>query len=889
MFRLRALFSRVRALIFRRRIEDAMDEELRAHLEMLADDFVRAGVSPDEARRRARLRLGGIDQTKEATRDARGFPFVDQLLQDLRYGWRTLRRSPSYSVAALLTLGIGIGATTAIFSVADAVALRPLPYQRSDRLFGIYSRPANGGRISTGVSSQDFLEWRDHHQVFTEIGLVGGGAFTLIEGEPEELRGCKLTGDVFTALGARPVLGRIFGREHEVEGNHRVAVLSYGFWQRRFAGDPHIVGRKLLLDDGSYEVVGVMPADFKYPPAGRAFDLWVPFTFDADDRAGRNASPVWGIVARLKDAVTPAQATANLDTLSARLPRPAPVWGSRWRPFLVPLQDVEVVGDTRGWMLLLLGAAAFVLLVACANVAHLALARGSGRTRELAIRSALGGGRLRLARQLVTESLLLSGLATGVGVLLAWGTVRLFGASVPTSLRRISDIALNARVLDFAVLAGILTAVVCGVVPAVKGAKIDVVDGLKEGAPTTSAGRHGRRIREALTFTEVAVSFVLLAGAALFILSFARLVSVNPGFDVDNVINLQIEVPRELNRASRGVAAQNELLERIRHIPGVAGAGVIRGGWMFGGGRTMFPAHKPGEPRPTIAHAQLRAGEQGRTSDEVWVTPGLFRALGVPVLRGRDIGEQDGLGTSPVIVVNQTAARYYWPGGNPVGEHLVLEGDRAHEVVGVVGDIAHLGSDARPRRELYIPLAQSKSGTSGSIVVRTTRPPADVMPAIRQAVHAVWPHQPISRLATLDDDIARASAARRFNMLVMTVFGILALVIAVSGLNGVMAYSVARRRHEMGIRTALGARPAQLLGLVLGRGALVIAAGLAAGVTGAWMLGRVAQRYLFEVRAHDPAILLAVALVLGVAALGACWLPARRAARIDPIMALRCE
>jgi putative ABC transport system permease protein len=875
---LRAFLSRVRSLLRRRRIDAALDEELRAHLAMLEDDYVRAGMGPDEARRQARLRLGGIEQTKEVVRDQRGFPFVDQLAQDLRYGWRTLRRSPGYSVAALLTLGIGIGATTAIFSVADAVALRPLPYNRPDRLFGIHSWSSTRDRISAGVTPQDFLEWRDHQQVFQAIGLVGGGAFTLIEGEPEELRGCRLTGEVFTVLGAQPVLGRIFGREHEVEGNKRVAVLGYGFWQRRFGGDRHIVGRRLLLDDGAYEVIGVMPAGFKYPPVGRAYDLWVPMTFGADERSGRDASPAWGTVARLRDGVTVAEATADLERLSAGLPRSSSHW-DRWRPFLVPLQEVEV-GSTRALMLLLLGAAGFVLLVACTNVAHLTLAHGSGRMRELAVRSALGGGRLRLARQLVTESLLLSGIATGVGFLLAWGGVRMLGASVPTSLRRISDIAVNVRVLGFAVVSGVLTGLVCGVLPALRGTKVDVVGGLKESGPTASAGRVGRRIREALAFTEVAVSFILLAGATLFILSFIRLMSVDPGFAVPNVVTLQVNVPRELNKASRGLAAQTELLDRLRQILGVSGAGVIRGGWMFGGSRHMFPAHKPGEPRPT---------GDGSLSDEIWVSPGLFRALGVPLVRGRDLSDRDTLDAPPVMLVNQTAARRYWPGRNPIGERLVLDEDRAWEVVGVVGDIAHLGSDAGPRPELYMPLAQRKGDAYGSYVVRTTRAPADVMPAIRQAVRSVWPHQPISRLATLDEDIGRASATRRFNMLVMTVFGVLALVIAVSGLNGVMAYSVAQRTHEMGIRMALGAQRGGLIGLVLSRSVVIITAGIAVGLAGAWMLGRVVQTYLFEVRAHDPAILLAVALLLALAAIAACWAPARRASRVDPIVALRTE
>ena len=866
------LLSRITARCRSRDVEREVADELAFHLEMQTQSNIDSGMAPGEARQTALRSLGGVEQTKEAVRDTRTI-WLDSTVADLRYASRLLLRAPAFTLSALVTLGVGIGATTAVFSVADAVALRPLPYQEPERLFSVHSRSVSEKRISTGVSSRDFLLWRDHQQVFDGVAAVGGGSFRLIEGEPEELRGCRVTSGLFATLGARPILGDVFDTKHEVSGNHHVAVLSHGFWQRRFGGDPRIVGRRMRLDEGTYEVVGVMPEDFKYPAVGRPYDLWVALPVDADARA--DASPYLGTVMRLKHGVTPEQAAAHLEALSAWQ---GPAAGFAWRPFLVPYREVEV-GATRRWMALLLGAAAIVLLIACANVAHLVLAQASGRYRELAVRAALGGGPARLVRQLATESLLLSSMATLAGLALAWGAVRLLDAAAPASLRRISQIAIDGRVLAFGVISGIVTGLSCGVLPALRAAKANVTAGLRDGGSPATAGPGGRRFREALAFTEVALSFVLLAGACLFIVSFARLMSVDPGFDIHNVVTLQISVPQGVNEAGRGLADTTTLVERLRQVPGVTGAAVIAGGWMFGGGRHMYPAHKPGEPRP--------AGE-ANMSDEVWVTPGLFRTLGIALLRGRDVSDLDTRAAPPVLLVNQTAARRHWPGKDPIGQHLVVV-DRVYEVVGLVADIAHLGSDPAPRPELYMPLAQKDGQVYGSFILRTGIPPEGAMARIRQAVRSVWPQQPITRLATLEDDIARTTAARRFNMLLMSVFGVLALVIAISGLNGVMACTVAQRRREMAIRLTLGARRGQLVAGVLGRSALIVLAGVVAGSCGAWALGRFVQSYLFEVQAHDPRILAAVGFFLAVTATAACWPPARRTSRADPVAALKAE
>ena len=869
------ILNKLRFLLRRSRFDRDLAEEFDFHRAMLELEKAQGGVDRAMAAAAADRQLGNTAIAREDARDAWTFAWLESVVRDVRLALRACRHSPAFSLAVVLTLGIGIGATTVVFSVADAVALRPLPYPKAERLFAVESRSAAPEMISQGVTPQDFLEWRDHQQVLAGIAAIGGGTYRLVEGEPEELRGCRVTGDLFTVLSARPLLGGVFSRPHEIEGNHRVAVLGYGFWQRRFGGDPHIRGRMLLLEDGTYEVLGVMPQEFKYPTTGPVYDLWVPMTFDADDRLG-GGSPYLSAIVRLTDDVTPDQAAAHLDAISTQVARRHA--DRNWRPILVPYQD-QVVRRTRGWMVLLLGAAACVLLIACANVAHLMLARGSTRVRELAVRSALGGGRLQLVRQLATESLVLSGAATLLGLVLAWWGVRLFRPAVPASLWRIGDIGIDGRVVVFAIACGVLTSLACGLSPALRGARVDIIGQLKGGGHEASAGRRSSRVREALAFTEVALSFVLAAGASLFILSFIRLMAVDPGFDIKRVINLRISVPRELNKAGRGLDALDDMAERLRQVPGVSGAGVIASGWMFGGGRTRYPAHKPGEPRP--------AGDNAM-SDEVWISPGFFRVLGVPFIRGRDFTDADTAASLPVIIINQTAARRHWPEGDPLGQHLVIV-DRTYEVVGVVRDIAHVGSDAGPRPELYIPLAQKAGQAYGTFVVRTIGAPHDVMPDIRKAVRSVWPRQPISRLATLEDDIGRAAAARRFNMLLMTVFGVLALVIAVSGLNGVMAWAVAQRGRELAIRVALGAERSQIVGQVLGRSTAIVLAGIAAGMAGAWALGRVVQSYLFEVRAHDPRILASVGLALAIVAVGACWPPARRASRADPIVTLKAE
>lgn len=865
-----------RRLLTRRRAERELDEELQFHVEMETRANVERGMSAVEARRASLRDFGGTLQTREAVSDVRA-GLLDSAWQDLRYAVRVLRRSPSYTSAALLTLGLGIGATTAVFSVADAVAFRPLPYADGGRLFAIQSRTANDGRISTAVGARDFLVWRDHQRVFDAVAVVGGGDFKLVEGEPEELRGARTTGDLFVVLRGRPKLGSVFGRDNEVPGREKVAVLMHGFWMRRFGGDPSIVGRRLQLDNGVYEVIGVMPEGFRYPAVGRSVDLLVPMTFDDRDRSLRGTSPGLGAIARLRPGVTAEQATAHLDRLSAGLPA---VRGFRWRPFLLPFRDDEVEAKTRNWMVLLLGAAAFVLLVGCANVAHLTIARGTGRARELAVRAALGGGRPRLVRQLATEGLLLGGVATLLGlVLAAWGT-RVLAAAMPASIRLIAPIAVDGRVFGFAAVCGVLAAVLCGVVPVTRGARTAVADVLRGGAQHAPTRRWSQYVRETLAFSELALSFVLLSGAAAFVLSFIHVMDVSPGFRVPGLVLVEVDVPDAVNQAGRGLGEELEVLERLGRLRGVSSAGLINGGWMFGGGRSMFPAHRPGQPRPT---------EAGPMSDLVWTSPGFFRMLGVPFVRGRDFTDRDGKDSPPVMLVNQTAARLHWPGEEPVGKQLVVE-DRIYEVVGVVADIAHVGTDAGPRPELYMPLGQKAGPAYGTFVLRTTaRASDDIAADVRRAVRSVWPHQPISRVTDLERAIARTTAMRRFTMLLMSLFGALALVIAMTGIHGVMACTVEQQRHDVAIRLALGAEPGRLLRGILARSSLIAVAGVVVGGAASWGLARFVQSYLFEVRLHDAQLLLMVALALVFVALGASWLPARRAATIDPVVTLKME
>jgi putative ABC transport system permease protein len=796
------------------------------------------------------------------------------MLCDLIYGLRILRRSPGFAAAAVVTFALGIGANTAIFSIVDAAILRPLPYDAPDRLVTITLHNQITGRKTTGAMPRDFLDWRASNDAFEHVALIAGGLYTLLgAGEPEEIRIVRVTAGYFEMLHTAPALGRSFTAEDEQPDSAHVAIISHDFWRTRFEASPDVIGRVLRLDGQPFEIVGVLPARFQYPVGAIAQSrVFLPFLFSAEDRErGRTQNMAYNPTARLKDGVTIAQAEAAMSQLQSTLDASHAAFNKGYtRVELKPLLD-DYVGDARAWMLTLLASVGLVLIIACANVANLVLAHGITRIRELTVRRALGATRGRMVRQLLWETLLLSSLGGIAGLAVAWWSLGLLRATLPASIPRAGSIGLDARVFVFTTAIAILTGLACGLLPAFVGSGTDVVSGLKDGAPGTGASRTGRRARHTLAWIEIALAVVIVAGAGLFIKSFVRLLQVNQGFDAGGVASLRVSGPRdaepEVNR--RFVL---DALAAVRGVPGVEAAVTESG--PFAGGFSTFPVRITGRPT-TGQEDDIRFRKIGA---------GFLELLHVPVVRGRGFSAKDTAKSAPVALINEMAVRRYLDDREPIGQRIQIQ-TTTFEIVGVVGNMRYgsPGSPAVP--EVYLPYEQT-SGNGGTIVFRAV--PASI-PAIKRAIWTLNPTQPISNLQTADETFGRGTAARRFNMVLMSVFAVLALAIAATGIYGVMAFVVGQRTREVGVRLALGARPSAVVGLFLKQGAAVVMTGLAAGTIAAWWLARGVQSFLYEVDARDPVVLAIVLAVLAVVALVACWIPARKAGRIDPVVALRAE
>jgi putative ABC transport system permease protein len=808
---------------------------------------------------------------------------------DLRAAFRSFKSSKTFTAVALLVLALGIGASTAIFSVVDAVVLRGLPFDEHDRLVAVGERRAPGpnpdpGRDPQAVSSaapQNYMDWAAQQQVFEAIAAIAGGAFTLREpgAEPEDLRAQRVTAGFFDVLRVRPAIGRPFAVENEVDGRHQVAVLSDGLWRRRFGGDPAIVGRTIPLEGGSYEVAGIMPADFQYPVgAVRATDLWVPYVVPERERI-RNPnyrSIYLQSIARLKPGVSLAQAQAQMDQVAAAIEKAHPVWNKDNRIGVRLLRDHLVGASTKSWMLMLLGAVAIVLLIACANVANLLLARASAREREIAVRAALGASRWRLVRQLMVESLLLSAVGTVFATALAWWAVQILKSSMPEGVPRITQIALDLRVLAAAAGLSLLTGLLFGIVPALQLSRPDLASALKDGA-RGSVGAGRRRLRSALVVAEVALAVVLLVGAALFIGSFVTLMRVDPGFDPERVLTVQISPRSEPGKPPPdSVAVFTDLVERISQVPGVAHASLIAGGMPLGGSMSTTDIKVAGRKAEDNEGVSIR-----------WVTPDYHEALRIALKSGRLFEASDRKGGVPVMIVNEATARKYFPGESAVGRTAIVDDDE-RTIVGVVGDVHQSSLETEPRTEVYVPLSQSVVG-SGELVIRTTAEPYGVLPQVKAAVLALLPDVPLRNVRTMEELMSRRVAQRRLNMLLLGLFGLLGLVISAVGIYGVVAYMVAQRTREIGLRMALGASRANVVGMVLANAATMVAAGLIIGGAGAWYLSAAARTFLFRLETNDPRAFVAAVVSLSLAALVASAIPARRAASVDPMVALRAE
>ena len=811
---------------------------------------------------------------------------IDTLLQDLRYAVRTLAKSPSFTCVAVLTLALGIGANTALFSVVNAVLLRPLPYHEPDRLVAVWEANPGRGSDRNVVSPGNYLDWQSQNHVFADIAALRGWRANLSGVEqPEEVPVEYVTGNLFRTLGVRPLVGRTFTDEEVRPRGPEAVILSYETWQRLFGASPSAVGTTVVLNETPRTVVGVMPAGFVSPGASLLGAgapsrprMWLPLRLDpaVDYRATTGRYLV--SVARLRPGITLARAQDELATIARRLEQAHPQFDAGWGVRLIPLGD-QVVGGVRRTLVVLQGVVAFVLLIACGNVANLQLARATARQRDIAVRSALGAARGRIVRQLVTESLVLSGLGAVLGLWLARGGTALLSAFSASSVTRWEEIRVDGRTLVFTLGLALASSIIFGLAPAAHAAKQDLQGILKEGARVTSGGARARGL---LVSAQVALAMVLLVGAGLLLRSFLRLQGQAPGFDPDRVLTARIQLAAQrYDSAARRVQFFQALLERVRRVPGVRAASAVT--WLpFGGGGSANGFFIEWRPLP-------RPGEEP-DADIRGVDPQYFRAMHIPIVRGQPFTDFDGPQVRKAVVINETLARTLFRNEDPIGQHVLMPwGDTLRgEIVAVAGDAKSVALDVAPRPTIYWAMSQFPSSFM-TLVVRSAEDPLRVAPAIRAELRALDPNQPLADVRTLEEYLDRSVAQRRLTMLLLAAFAGIAFALAAVGIYGVLAHSVAQRTREIGLRMALGARAHDVLRMVVRQGMGAVGAGVLAGVAGALTLTRVMTSLLFGVSATDPLTFAGVAAVFAGVALLACWLPARRAARVDPMVALRYE
>jgi putative ABC transport system permease protein len=880
------LASGVRNLFRTERVDRDLDDEMRSYVDLVADEKLGERLTPEAARRAALIETGGVEQVKEEVRDVRAGAAIDVLRRDVRFGVRSLIKTPAFTVAATIALALGIGATTAILSVVNGVLLRPLPYADGDRLVVILHNGRNP------VAPGNVIDWRQQTHSFTDIAAAEYWSANLTgTDQPENVLGLRMSAGMFPLLGVQPLSGRVFAQGEDIAGNDRVAVITYGLWQRRFGGDRGIVGREVSFDGNPYTIIGVMPQSFQFAPFWATHaEVFVALPLNAS--AGNRGGQSLRAFARLRPGVTLQQAQADLAAVTARLEQQFP--GTN-RNVTVQSLKHKVVGDIQMPLLVLLVAVAFVLLIACANVAHMLLARAAFRQKELAIRTALGATQRRIVAQLLVESVLLA-LAGGVaGLLLAvWGVRALIAAS-PAIIPRVASVTIDGRVLLMTLLITAITSIVFGLMPALRAARVDLVDSFKDGDRGATEGQRKSRLRSALVASEFALALVLLVGAGLMIRSFSALRSFDPGFDPRNVVTMTISVAgTKLDVPAARPAFFNDALARIRAIPGVESAGYINH-LPIAGDQWGFPFVVEGQPKP-------KSGDAPTAAYRV-VVPGYFRAMRIPVLRGRDISDADRVDAPSVVVINEFMAKKHWPGEDAVGKRISLDDSTWITVVGVTKNTVREQWAAPAEEEMFLPFAQSRSFFTSratrfayltlvaraSCDGRATCDAASLAAPIANAVRTIDRNVAISAVQTMTSVVASATAESRFYVVLLGTFAGIALSLAAVGIYGVMSYSVSRRTHEIGIRIALGAEPSSVLRLVVAQGARLAAIGAGVGVIAAFGLTRMMSKLLYGVAPSDPATFVVVTLVLCAVAVVASYLPARRATRIDPLSALRSD
>jgi putative ABC transport system permease protein len=801
---------------------------------------------------------------------------METFIQDLRYGVRVLLKSPGFTATAIIALALGIGANTAVFSVVNTVLLKPLPYKNSDRLILMFGASLETGQVSGSVSPPDFVDYRQQNTTLERLAAVTGASFSLTGGgEPERIQSARVSEGFFETFGIDPLYGRTFTSEEEQAGRDQVVILGNGIWQRRFGADPSLLGQTIMLNDKSYTVVGIMPQGFQYP---RDVELWVPFAFGIPQTSVRRFHYLRP-VGLLKPGVSLQQAQSDFTSIARRLSEQYPDSNRDYGAGLVSMTE-RVVGDMRQPLWILSGAVGFVLLIACANVANLLLARASARQKEIAIRSALGASRGRVTRQLLTESLLLSLGGGALGLLVAWWGVEALVALSSDNIPRVKEVGIDGRVLGFTMLVSLLTGVVFGLIPAIHASRTDLNETLKEGG-RSAATALGQWARRALVVFEVAIALFVLIGAGLMIKSFMRLSEVDPGFKPENVLTMQVALTQgKYPEAAQRVNFFRQMIHRLEALPGVQAVGTISELPMSGQnndtrfsieGRAADPANQ------TYANARV-------------ASPDYFDALGIPLLKGRYFSEADSETAPHVVIISESFAREFFPDEDPIGRHISIDqGEQwKGEIIGVVGNIRHRGLSSEPWREMYVSQYQIPTG-SMNLVVRAATDPTRLTAAIKGEVQAMDRDVPIYTIRTMENLVSESVAQPRFRTLLLAIFAAVALVLAAVGIYGVMSYYVTQRTHEIGVRMALGASSRDVMRLVVGHGMALAIAGVGIGLAGSFLLTRLMASLLYQVSASDPATFVAISIMLTAVALLASYIPARRATKVDPMVALRYE
>ena len=881
------LWQRVRGTVRDEPGESEFQAEMEEHVRLLAERYRRQGMAAEDAVLAARRQFGNVTLLREDLRAMRTLPAIEALRTDLTYAARMLRKNPGFTAAAVITLALGIGANTAIFSVCNAVLFKPLPYPEPDRIVMLSEQDRDGK--AGDVAPANFVDWRDANRSFSGMGAVRASSFSpsfILGGQSEasRLAGGVASSGFFSVLGVQFTLGRNFLPEEERPGQDHVAILSHATWSERFGADRGIAGRSITLNDSSYRVVGVLPAGFQFGTsaadfqARSQFDIWVPMGLDPK-RLQRNAHMLH-VVARLEPGVTLARAQAEMNVLGANLARQYPEQNKNKGIVAVPLAE-QVTGSVRVALETLLGAVGLVLLIACANVANLLLNRAAAREKEMAVRIALGASRGRLARQLLTESLLLASLGGIAGFVFALAAIAALRPQLPADLSRASGIAVDARMLVFTAAISLATGILFGLGPLFGPWRHSAGESLKQNG-RTSTGIH-TRLRSALAVAQISIAITLLIGAGLMAKSFVALVHVAPGFRSDSIVTAQLSLPRSRYADDVKIAALERVLrETLLGQPGIQSAGFATYVPLSGldNGSSFLIEGRPPLPTGTYNMSQYRP-----------VSPGYLETLGIPLLRGRSFTAADTGASQGVVMISDAMARQYWPSEDPIGQRVQFgSADRWRTVIGVVGDVLHEGLDGEAKAQLYVPIAQSWNiESSPTIVMRTALEPGASTAELRGAVSAVDPAIPVDRIETMRQMVSGSVAQPRFRTIVLAAFALLALVMASIGIYGVMNYLVIQRTREFGIRMSLGATPFEVLRLVLRRAAVLIGAGACLGLAGSVFLVRLIAHLLFGTAPLDPLTFALVPALLAAVALGASYIPARRATRIDPIVALRYE